>query len=112
MSTGWGFEIALRDIMPGEEIRDEYGLFNLPWTMPLTCSQSPCRGCLAHDDFERYAAQWDAQIQVAVRQAMDVPQPLWSLLDEETAVSLRQYINTGEGYRSVTALRVAHVSVP
>ena len=112
MSTGWGLEIALRDIMPGEEIRDEYGLFNLPWTISLTCSQSPCRGCLAHDDFERYAAQWDAQIQAVLRRAMDVPQPLWPLLDGETAVSLRNYINTGQGYRSVTALRVAPVSVP
>src|SRR5690606_207308 len=29
ISTGYGFEIAIRDIKPGEQITDEYGIFNL-----------------------------------------------------------------------------------
>ena len=35
ISTGYGFEIATRDIAAGEEITDEYGIFNLP--APLDC---------------------------------------------------------------------------
>ena len=35
MSTAWGFEVALRDIEPGEEITDEYSLFNLEWEVEV-----------------------------------------------------------------------------
>ena len=29
ISTGYGFEMAIRDIQKGEQITDEYGIFNL-----------------------------------------------------------------------------------
>src|SRR5210317_1564125 len=35
ISTGYGFEIATRDIDAEEEITDEYGIFNIP--EPLRC---------------------------------------------------------------------------
>ena len=108
MSTGYGFEIALRDIQAGEEIRDEYGIFNLGWTMELKCEYAEqCRGCLLPDDFDTYAVNWDEKIVVALQQAQHVEQPLWGLLDEETAVSLTHYLQTGENYKSVTALKTA-----
>lgn len=107
ISTGYGFEVALRDIQPGEEMRDEYAIFNLGWTMELNCHQTEgCRGVLRPDDFERYCPVWDAQIQAVLRRVMDVPQPLWSLLDAETREAVRGYANTGEGYRSVAALKL------
>jgi hypothetical protein len=37
ISTGCGFEIANRDIAAGEEITDEYGLFNLQAPMAVDC---------------------------------------------------------------------------
>ncbi|NJN55016.1 MAG: SET domain-containing protein [Anaerolineae bacterium] len=105
ISTGYGFEIALRDIQPGEEMRDEYGIFNLGWTMELNCQFADvCRGFLRADDFETYRDGWDAEIQVALKQVMDVEQPLWALLDAETAVALRHFLDTGEGYQSVEEL--------
>lgn len=107
ISTGYGFEIALRDIQPGEEIRDEYGLFNLGWTMELNCPhKDACRGFLRPDDFEKFAADWDAQIQAVLRRVMDVPQPLWPLLDAETTAALRHFVHTGEGYQSVRVLQM------
>lgn len=106
ISTGYGFEIAVRDIQPGEEIRDEYAIFNLGWTMELVCQFEGCRGCLRPDDFGDYYQAWDAQIQAVLKQVLAVPQPLWSLLDEETAVAVQHYVATGEGYKSVRALLV------
>jgi uncharacterized protein len=43
ISTGYGFEIAIRDIHPGEEITDEYGLFNVP----ASNVQNPTADCLS-----------------------------------------------------------------
>lgn len=37
MSTGYGFEIALRDIAPGEEMTDEYDLFNIAEPLRVSC---------------------------------------------------------------------------
>jgi hypothetical protein len=106
ISTGYGFEIALRDILPGEEIRDEYGIFNLGWTMELACQYDDCRGRLHADDFEQHYRAWDLQIQAALKQALEIPQPLWPLLDVETAAAVRHFVLTGEGYQSVAALKI------
>jgi hypothetical protein len=106
MSTGYGFEIALRDIQPGEEIRDEYGIFNLGWTMSLSCVYpDKCRGCLRPDDFNNFYPMWDEQIKEALEQVMAVDQPLWPLLNEETAAAVTHYLETGEDYKSVLALK-------
>jgi uncharacterized protein len=50
MSTAWGFEVALRDIEPGEEITDEYSLFNLEWEMECACGHHNCRGTIRPTD--------------------------------------------------------------
>ena len=108
ISTGYGFEIVLRDIQAGEEIRDEYGIFNLGWTMPLSCQYADqCRGYLLPDDFDHYYPDWDEKIRAALQQVRLVEQPLWGLLDEKTAVSLNHYLDTGQDYKSVTALKTA-----
>lgn len=108
ISTGYGFEIALRDIQAGEEIRDEYGIFNLGWTMPLSCQYADhCRGCLLPDDFDHYYTGWDEKIQAALQHVRLVEQPLWGLLNEATAVALTHYLDTGQDYQSVTCLKTA-----
>ena len=43
ISTGYGFEMAIRDIQKGEQITDEYGIFNLEKEMVLVCGQENCR---------------------------------------------------------------------
>ncbi len=107
MSTGYGFEIAIRDIQPGEEITDEYGMFNLDFAMELVCSRPNCRGQVSAADLEKYYHVWDDQIRGALDQLRKVEQPLWSLLDEATLRQLDQYLHTGEGYVSVLSLRHA-----
>ena len=107
MSTGYGFEIAIRDIQPGEEITDEYGMFNLDFAMELVCSRPNCRGQVSAADLEKYYPVWDEQIRGALSQLRAVEQPLWSLLDEETLQHLDHFLRTGEGYVSVLSLRHA-----
>ena len=63
MSTAYGFEIAVRDIEAGEQITDEYGMFNLPEPMKLVCSGGPCRGQVCGGDLVRLSDDWDRKIQ-------------------------------------------------
>jgi hypothetical protein len=104
MSTGYGFEVAVRDIERGEEITDEYGMFNLPAPMKVTCCASGCRNIVSGDDLEKYHADWDAVVRAALMSVHDVEQPLWPLLDRGVRSELATFLDTPEGYVSVRTL--------
>ncbi len=102
LSTGYGFEIAIRDILPGEELTDEYALFSPHHEMTLRCHYADCRLRLQPGDLVQYGPQWDRLIQQALAALPNVPQPLLSLVDEATLTDLMTYIHTGHNYRPVT----------
>lgn len=106
MSTGWGFEIALRDIHPGDQVTDEYGLFNMDYDFPLSCGEPECRGMIYTDDIDTYGDRWDGQVRSAVADFPLVEQPLLEFLDRRTLDSLMRYVNTNRGYRSVKLLKL------
>ena len=108
ISTGYGFEIALRDIMPGEQITDEYGLFNLAWELRCCCGAPGCRGIVHPDDADNLADQWDVQLKDALSTYLNVHQPLLPCMDLQTRRSVMRYVKTGKGYRSCRALRFRH----
>lgn len=105
MSTGYGFEIALRDIQPGEQVTDEYGLLNIEKNMPCSCGAHACRGWVRQDDIERFRDIWDTWVGEALANYRDVPQPLENLLDPATRHQLQHYLDTGNGFVSVSQLR-------
>ena len=102
LSTGFGFEIAIRDIHQGEEITDEYGVFNYSPGMPLVCHQTDCRQCLRADDLARFYPQWDEQAKEAMALIGQRLQPLVPFMDTETYQMLCHYLETGEGFKSVS----------
>jgi len=105
LSTGYGFEIALRDILPGEEITDDYGPLNVIETMCCSCGSNGCRSVVDYDDFERLTAQWDQKVRHALSFFDSVPQPLLGCLTVDVLDDLRRYLETGHGYRSVAELK-------
>jgi hypothetical protein len=105
MSTGWGFEIALKDIQLGEEITDEYGLFNLEYDMPVGCGCEDCRGIVRMDDIDSYHVDWDQRVQSAMLKLNDVVQPLLSHISADVSESLQSYIRGESPYISVTTLK-------
>jgi hypothetical protein len=105
MSTGWGFEIALRDIAAGEEITDDYGLFNLDEVVPVACGCRDCREVLRPDDVDRHHAVWDAAVVRALADLPLVEQPLWDLLEPEVACEVMAYLRGEAAYRSVSSLK-------
>jgi hypothetical protein len=105
MSTGYGFEIAIRDINPGEEITDEYGIFNMEKSMILSCKYANCRGIVCKDDFDTCYQTWDEQIKEALFLVDQVPQPLLSFMDLSTLQEVRNFLKEPETYKSVYHLK-------
>lgn len=106
MSTGYGFEIAIRDIEKGEELTDEYGLFNIPIEIPISCGCKNCRRALKPTDIETYYPIWDGLIKDALARVKKIKtQALWNVLDLETRTSLVDYLEGRAEYRSVLGLK-------
>lgn len=105
MSTGYGFEIALRDIFEGEQITDEYGIFNLEDEMMCECGDSNCRKIIQPEDFDALFPKWDDKIKQSLSKLKTVSQPLACFMDIKTQKQLNEYFNNPLNYRSVYNLR-------
>ena len=86
LSPGFDFEIAVHDILPGEEITDDYGTLNLEEPFACLCGAADCRGQVLPDDPLRHAAEWDRRISAAFPAIDQVKQPLWDLVREKAEV--------------------------
>lgn len=105
ISTGYGFEMAIRDIQKGEQITDEYGIFNLSEEMTLHCGQAGCRKKISPEDFDNYYQDWDQKIRQAIPSLFLVEQPLMPFLDRGTREELDQFFANPELYKSVYHLK-------
>ncbi|MDA0768554.1 MAG: SET domain-containing protein-lysine N-methyltransferase [Verrucomicrobia bacterium] len=105
ISTGYGFEIAIRDIQPDEELTDEYGIFNLESAFQCGCGSDNCRGTVRPDDWSTHGLRWDALVRDTLQDLQLVEQPLWSLLDPRVRRATNQYLQTGLRYRPVQRLQ-------
>lgn len=103
LTTGYGFEIALRDLQPGDEITDDYAIFNCSVPIPLLCCKENCRGMLIPGEFDIHVDRWDTLIRSALPRTNRVEQPLWSLLETDVTHDLMHYLHTGERYRSIAS---------
>lgn len=101
ITTGYGFEIAIRDIAPGEEITDDYGLLNLDEEIPLSCDKSNCRRIARARDFEANVEYWDEIVRESLTHFYLVDQPLLPFFEAGTLKHLNQYLETGAAYISV-----------
>ena len=105
ISTGYGFEIAIRDIQAGEQITDEYGIFNLVKPMTLVCGEANCRKEIKPTDFDTYYKDWDRKIQHSIMKLFTVEQPLMPFVDPGTRAELDELFRHPEKYKSVYALK-------
>lgn len=105
MSTGYGFEIAIRDIYPGEEITDEYGLFNMDQDMKVWCDKPGCRGRVGKADWDLYEGKWDNTVKQALLSFFQVEQPLSGLLNPDVLGAVKEYNETGINYWPVRNLK-------
>jgi len=88
LSPGYDFELAIRDIQPGEELTDDYGTLNLDADFKCECGFDDCRRIIRPDDPQKYADTWDAAVAEVFPLIGAVEQPLWSLVKEKREVEL------------------------
>ena len=95
LSADFEFEIAIRDIHPGEELTDDYGTLNIESSFLCLCGHAECRGIICTDDLLRYAYTWDSMVQFAIGHSAMVNQPLWPLVNNKERL---EKVFAGEQY--------------
>jgi hypothetical protein len=79
ISTGWDFDLAIRDIEAGEEITNDYALLNLDHSFACACGAPACRGTVSStpEDWEALTSGLDDEVRNACGDAARAHQPLW-----------------------------------
>lgn len=94
LTTAYDFEIAIRDIQPGEQLTDDYGYLNIP---------SPFRGIdegtrrkvVYPDDLVKYYKVWDKKLLKVFGNIPKLSQPLRELLTDKMRKEI-EAISKGE----------------
>ncbi len=103
LSTAYDFEIAIRDIDPGEQLTDDYGYLNI--TEPFEAKDEGLeRSTVYPDDLLRYHEQWDAKIEAAFKHFYQVDQPLMELVPKDHRDLLKEKLSKGEPLDSILNL--------
>ncbi|HOX82519.1 MAG TPA: SET domain-containing protein [Chryseolinea sp.] len=84
ITTAYEFEVAIRDIHPGEQLTDDYGYLNLEEPFDVVPEAGTDRNTIYPDDLLRHYHIWDEKLLSAFALLMDVDQPLWNILTEAT----------------------------
>lgn len=83
ISTAYDFEIAVRDIQPGEELTDDYGYLNV--TEPFEgIDEGTARKTVYPDDLLNFHKIWDQKMRQVFYKIPILPQPLRELISSDT----------------------------
>lgn len=83
MGTAYEFEIAIRDINPGEQLTDDYGTLNIDEPFECISEEGTERKLVYPDDLLTYYEKWDQQVLSALQHVHDVEQQLFHLVRPE-----------------------------
>jgi len=81
ISTAYEFELAVRDIYPGEELTDDYGYLNLDEPFECIRELGTSRTRVMPDDILHFYPEWDEKAIGAMQFFNQVEQPLSYLVD-------------------------------
>jgi hypothetical protein len=93
MLTSLGFEMAIKDIHPGEEMTNDYGTLNI--IEPFQCANDPSheRSYVCPDDLFRFHQKWDEQIRESFAFILEVSQPLQKFLNNNQKSKISSITN-------------------
>src|SRR5262249_27129444 len=74
--VGPSFEVAVRDIRPGEQLTSDYAELNITAAFRCRCGAADCRGVVRADDLLRDGEEWDAAVAAVAPLLLRVPAPL------------------------------------
>lgn len=104
LSTAYDFEIAIRDIYPGEQLTDDYGYLNV--TEPFEAmDEGTDRKTVYPDDLLNYHAEWDEKLLSVFHLIPTLRQPLQRLIPENRWNTVRE---VAAGRRKMDSILVNH----
>jgi hypothetical protein len=83
MGTAYDFEIAVRDIHPGEQLTSDYGTLNIGKSYECIPEEGTDRKRVNPDDLLHFYKEWDQQVIEAFKHFHEVEQPLIHLIRPE-----------------------------
>jgi len=101
MTTAYDFEIAIRDIFPGEELTDDYGYLNIPEPFHAVPEKGSRRRIVKPDDLVHFHKTWDKKLNNAFRFFNQVEQPLSTLVDPDILEKARRIAEGKEQMDSI-----------
>ncbi len=100
LSTAYDFEIAIRDIQPGEQLTDDYGYLNVD--TPFKASEEGTkRKTVYPDDLKTNHKVWDKKIAAVFPKINSLEQPLGTLLSSATKKTITNVIEEKEELASI-----------
>ena len=99
-STPYDFEIAIRDIHPGEELTDDYGYLNVEKPFDAI-DEGTTRKTVYPDDILNFHEEWDALIKENAPKVLEVKQTLVDLIPEKTWTEFANAVQNPNQMRSI-----------
>lgn len=100
MSTAYDFEIAIRDIHPGEQLTDDYGYLNV--SEPFEAEDEGIERKIVYpDDILKYHAVWDKAILDNLENIKLEAQPLLKFIPEQTWKDFSKVLSGRTALRSI-----------
>jgi len=100
LTTAYDFEIAIRDIAPGEQLTDDYGYLNI--SAPFRgIDEGTRRKVVYPDDLLKYYKVWDKKIQKVFGKITKVAQPLESLVPAAIWKEIHGIVEDGKEMKSI-----------
>ena len=101
ITTAYEFEIAVRDIYPGEELTDDYGYLNLEEPFEVLPEEGCSRTTIYPDDLLRYHGLWDEKLADAFRHITTLHQPLLPILETSLQEKIQRISRGDEAMLSI-----------
>jgi len=101
VSTAYDFEIAIRDIHPGEELTDDYGYLNVSEPFEAM-DEGTERKVVYPDDILRYHDIWDKAVQDNLGNIEAVQQPLQKFIPQRQWDAFSRVLSGEEQLKSIT----------
>jgi hypothetical protein len=100
LSTAYDFELAIRDILPGEQLTDDYGYLNI--SRPFRAAdEGTKRKTVYPDDLTRYYKVWDKRLLKVFPLIPKLDQPLRPVISDEL---WQEILDIAEGRKSMESI--------
>ncbi len=100
LTTAYDFEIAIRDILPGEQLTDDYGYLNIAEPFKAI-DEGYERKVVYPDDLTRHSAVWDEKLKLAFPAIIRLNQPLKEIIPLETWQKIEAIAKGKEEMKSI-----------